>query len=152
VSDHDRALLRAWLRAGTTPQRVARRVRIVLLAADGKSVRAIADAMGVTARTVLLWRQRYRDDGPQSLWTDAPGRGRKRAIPAETASRVRALVKTPRAGGGRWTIRELAIATGVSRASVHRILRGVDTASTPGYAHRRRRRLPWTVKDLSAVV
>jgi transposase len=127
VSEPHKRTLASWVRAGTTPQRVTRRARIVLLAAEGKSVRAIADAVGVSTRTVILWRRRYREHGPVALWRDAPGRGRKRAILPEAALRVHALVNTPHASGGRWTIRRLAIAAGVSRASVHRILRGADT-------------------------
>jgi transposase len=139
VAESHKRLLASWVRAGRTPQRVMRRARIVLLAAEGKSVRAIAEAVGVSTRTVILWRRRYREDGPMGLWRDAPGRGRKRAILPETASRVRALVNTPSASGGRWTIRGLAIATGLSRASVHRILRGADAISSTGSAHKRRR-------------
>jgi transposase len=119
----DRRLLERWVRAGTTPQRVAMRTRIVLLAADGASNRAIARTLNVSLRTVALWRRRYRLGGPESLWRDAPGRGRRKTITADAASRIRALLETPPPSGARWTIRQLAKITGISRASVHRLLR-----------------------------
>lgn len=114
--------LHAWVRAGTTPQRVATRARIVLLAAEGMSTRGITHRLGVNARTVMLWRQRYRDHGAQSLWRDAPGRGRKPTIDARTIAHVCHVYSTRPPDGRRWTIRRLANVTGLSRASVHRIL------------------------------
>jgi transposase len=119
---HRRAL-GAWIRAGTTPQRVAKRARIVLLAGDGLSARAIARRLNVSPRTVMLWRRRFQTGGPESLWRDAPGRGRRPTIDIALISGVRDLATTPAPGGGRWSIRRLAEATGLSRASVHRIMR-----------------------------
>ena len=52
--------LEAWVRAGTTPQRIVLRSRICLLAAEGKSNNAIADQLGTSRPTVLLWRKRFR--------------------------------------------------------------------------------------------
>ena len=63
-----------WARAGTTPQRVARRCRIVLLAAQGQSNRQIAITLGVTVRTVRRWRERFTSGGPDALLRDAPAR------------------------------------------------------------------------------
>ena len=119
-----RQLLERWIRAGSTPQRVAKRARIVLLAADGKSNRAIAKALRISVRTVSLWRRRYEAGGPASLLRDAPGRGRAARVTAgESADRIRALIDAADVDGAQWTIRRLADATGISRASVHRILR-----------------------------
>jgi transposase len=78
VGAEDRRNLEHWVRAGTTPQRVVLRSRIVLLLADGMSSRAAARAIGVSRHTVDLWRQRFEDGGCQSLISDKPGRGRKR--------------------------------------------------------------------------
>jgi transposase len=125
IAPADRRRLEAWVRAGTTPQRVARRARIVLLAAEGASARAIARRLEITPHTAMLWRRRYQREGAQTLWRDAPGRGRRPTIDPNAAPRVRELLGTLPADGSRWSIRRLAAATGVSRASVHRILRDV---------------------------
>jgi transposase len=109
-----------------TPQRVVRRASIVLLAADGASDRAIAQRLRISPHTAALWRRRYEHTGPAILWRDAPGRGRKPSIPPAAATRVRALLGTTEPEGGRWSIRRLAEATGLSRASVHRIVRGSE--------------------------
>lgn len=124
IGEAHRRLLRSWTRAGRTPQRVVTRARIVLLAADGISAHGIAKALGVNPRTAALWRRRYQQGGPDSLWRDAAGRGRKPTIDADVASRVRAVFATPPVDGRRWSIRRVAAVTGVSRASVHRIVSG----------------------------
>ena len=124
LTDAQRKLLNTWARAGTTPQRVARRVNAVLLAADGLSARLIANRLRISPRTAALWPRRYVQGGHETLWRDAPGRGRRPSIDAAAVSRVRTLVKTAAPEGGRWSIRRLAKATGLSRASVHRIVRG----------------------------
>jgi len=124
LTDAQRKLLNTWARAGTTPQRVARRANAVLLAADGLSARLIAKRLRISPRTAALWPRRYVQGGHETLWRDAPGRGRRPSIDAAAVSRVRTLVKTAAPDGGRWSIRRLAKATGLSRASVHRIVRG----------------------------
>jgi transposase len=124
VSTADRSRLESWVRAGTTPQRVAQRARIVLLAAGGASARAIARRLHVNPRTAMLWRRRYQGEGTETLWRDAPGRGRRPTIDPTASSRVLELLTTRPADGGRWSIRLLANATGLSRASVHRIVVG----------------------------
>jgi transposase len=118
----DRVLLERWIRAGTTPQRVAMRARIVLLASEGLSNNTIADRLGVSPHTVALWRSRYRAGGPSILQQDAAGRGR-RPLGDGAAARIAELLATPREDGMRWTVRRLAEATGISRATVDRILR-----------------------------
>jgi transposase len=124
LTDAQRKLLNTWARAGTTPQRVARRANAVLLAADGLSAHSIAKRLRISPQTAALWPRRYVQGGHEALWRDAPGRGRRPSIDPDAVSRVRTLVKTPAPDGGRWSIRGLAKATGLSRATVHRIARG----------------------------
>ena len=61
------APFRAWVRAQKTPQSVVLRARIALLAADGLSNTRIAREVGVSRPTVILWRERFRQGGPESL-------------------------------------------------------------------------------------
>jgi transposase len=124
VTESDRRALKGWIRAGTTPQRVVKRARIVLCAADGLSLRTIARTLDTSQRTVMLWRRRYQENGPDTLWRDAAGRGRKSTITTDVISRVRALLATEPPEGGSWSIRRLAQHTGLSRSAVHRIALG----------------------------
>jgi hypothetical protein len=47
------------------PQRIVLRSRICLLAGEGKPNNAIADQLGTSRPTVLLWRERFEKAG---LW------------------------------------------------------------------------------------
>jgi transposase len=73
----DRLTLEHWVRARTTPQRLALRSRIVLALAEGLSARAVARKLGISRHTVALWRARYMKEGCEALTRDKPGRGRK---------------------------------------------------------------------------
>ena len=54
VSEADQAELGSWLRSQHLPQVLGMRARVVMLSAEGHSLRAIADRLGVTQRTVCL--------------------------------------------------------------------------------------------------
>src|SRR2546429_9857238 len=58
-----RKVLEARCRAATTPQRDARRARIVLLAGVGRSTRWIAEEAGVQPRNVSKRRRRLAGHG-----------------------------------------------------------------------------------------
>jgi Helix-turn-helix domain len=62
-----RSELEGWLRASTTEQRMVRRARIVLLAADGWASRAIARKVGVMTGVVSVWRTRFAALGIDGL-------------------------------------------------------------------------------------
>jgi len=122
VSDEQRALLERWVAAQKTPQSVAVRARIVLLAAGGTSNSEIARALGVSRPTVILWRSRFASGGTQALTETKPGRGRKPTIPAaKIKAIVEATTQTRPPGHTHWSCRTMAKAQGVSPASVQRI-------------------------------
>jgi transposase len=122
VSEEQRVLLERWVKAHGTPQSVAVRARIVLMASEGASNSAIARALGVSRPTVIMWRERFRANGPQALWEVKPGRGRKRTISAEKVKEiVQATTQTTPPGETHWSCRSMARAQGVSPATVQRI-------------------------------
>ena len=122
LTDEQRATLARWVRAGTTPQRLVFRSRIVLLAARGMPSKHVARQLDTSQDTVRLWRRRCAAGGPDALRRDAPGRGRKRQI---TAAREQQVVEAtlhrapPRAT--QWSLRSMAATQGLSPASIHRI-------------------------------
>lgn len=138
MTEKETRLLHSWIRAGTTPQRVVRRARIVLSVAEGLTVRKVSERLGVNARTVLLWWRRYQESGPDILRRDAPGRGRKPAD-RDAAGRVRAVPDASPPDARGWTVRRVAAATGMSPASVHRIVRTVTGAADRKSTRKQRR-------------
>ena len=122
VSEQQRAQLERWVAAQRTPQSVAQRARIVLMAADGKTNSEIARVLGVSRPTVIMWRSRFADDGPQALTETRPGRGHKPVISAaKIAAIVHATTQTKPPGQTHWSCRSMAKAQGVSPATVQRI-------------------------------
>ena len=122
VPREDRELLGHLSRAPKTPQRVTLRARIVLGAADGRSVNGLAQDLGVSRPTVLLWRRRYAEAGVDGLLKDASRPGRKKKI---SSKKVEAIVnatlhKKPK-DATHWSTRTMARAQGVSEATVRRI-------------------------------
>ena len=80
VSEPEERILRGLVRAPSTPQGIALRVKIVLLAAEGTANNAIAARLSVSRPTVLLWRKRFFEKGSAGLLVIEEGRGRKPVI------------------------------------------------------------------------
>lgn len=122
LPSEQRQLLRAWINARNTPQKVVFRARVIVMASEGHANRDIARTLGTSRPTVLLWRQRFATQGPQALLEDAPGRGRKVQISLEKVQAIVAdtLHAQPPAAT-HWSVRSMATAQGVSPATVQRI-------------------------------
>jgi transposase len=122
IDENQRKRLRFLANSGKTPQKVALRARIVLLASEGVPNHAIAARLGTTRPTVLLWRARFRQRGTPGLLKDAPRPGRKKAVTPEVVRRVveATLHTTPR-GATHWSTRTLAQAQGLSHMTAQRI-------------------------------
>ena len=126
----ERELLESWIRAKTTPQRVAFRAQICLFAADGMSATEIADRMKTSRPTVLLWRKRFQEQGPEGLTKDAPrGPSSRKLDPEIREAIVQATLNSTPPDAPHWTTRTLAKALGVSNATVARIWKTLGAAS-----------------------
>jgi len=115
-------VLERWVSAHGTPQSLARRARVILLAAPGESNLSIARAVGVGRPTVIACRRRFCQEGPDGLTRVRPGRGRKAQIsPDKVAQIVEATLHTKPPGDTHSSCRSMAKAQGVSPATVQRI-------------------------------
>jgi transposase len=113
LKEADAQQLRQWVSAFGTPQQVALRSRIVLAAAEGQSDNAIARGLAVNRKTVRLWRERFVEQGLDSMWEVAPGRGRKPSYGRrKIAAIVTATLDTKPPGMTQWSCRQLAEAQG----------------------------------------
>jgi transposase len=122
LSVEDRVTLERWVSAHGTPQSLARRARVILLAAAGESNSSIARRVGVGRPTVIACRRRFCQEGPEGLTRVSPGRGRKPQIaPEKVAEIVEATLHTKPPGETHWSCRSMAAAQGVSPATVQRI-------------------------------
>jgi transposase len=122
MTSEQKRTLETWIHARNTPQKVAFRARIVLMAASGMANRRIARELNTSRPTVILWRQRFLAGGPAALTEDAPGRGRKDGIAAAKVKQiVEATLHSHPVAATHWSVRTMAAAQGVSAATVQRI-------------------------------
>ncbi len=122
LSEDETLRLEQWMHAGSTPQQVVRRARIIVEATRGRPDQQIAQQLQVQRRTVALWRQRVREQGVGCVWEIAPGRGRKPRYGAAMMGRlVKATLHTRPPGATHWSTRTLAQAHGVSKNTVQRL-------------------------------
>jgi len=123
LSDPDRRVLEAVVRAPTSQQRAAMRARIVLRSAEGGPIEGIASELGVAIMTIKLWRGRFALGGVEAL-ADAPRPGHPPTWTREERDRVQALAMGPPPEGmTHWSVREVAKRTGMSPSTVHRLFR-----------------------------
>ncbi len=113
------------VKAPSTPQKMARRGQIVLLAAAGLDNTAIARRAGTSAVSVGQWRQRFLDSGMAGLH-ERPRSGRKKSISADKLDAIVTRVVQPPKGRKRWSCRRMAREVGVSKDTVARVWRTND--------------------------
>jgi transposase len=124
VSKEQQIQIEGWLAALGTPQQVALRGRIVLLAGLGKAEAAIAAEMNVNRKTVRLWRERFDAEGLPSLWEIAPGRGRKATYgPERVKAVIDATLQSKPKGMTHWSCRLMATNQGLSKSTVSNLWR-----------------------------
>ena len=76
LSPAQRADLERWQRSTTTSVGLARRARVLLLLAEGRSLTDAARIAGMTVRNARKWVRRFLSLGVDGLH-DQTGRGRK---------------------------------------------------------------------------
>jgi transposase len=104
----ERTHLQQLLRSTRVSARLARRARVLLLLADGRSVRHIQAHTGLGPRRTPHWKQRWRENGLDGL-LDAPRAGRPRKMTgAKEAAIVAATQASPPGPITHWSTRRLA--------------------------------------------
>jgi putative transposase len=128
-------------RAHSTPQKLAERARIVLLAADGVSVSETARQLGIWRKTAGAWRRRWREaDAAKSTaerLSDAPRSGAPGKFTPEQICAIIALTcEDPQASDlplSQWSQSEVArqavkrgIVASISHGSVGRFFKRIS--------------------------
>lgn len=160
VTTRQRDLLRKLVRGTKTPQRLAQRAQIVLLAAEAHSSEEIVEHLSVTRPMVRKWRRRWsetqgqlsavEDEEPDSavqsrigeILADAPRSGRPAEISPEQILEIIAIAcedpESSRRPISHWTPGEVAreavrrgIIESISTRSVDRFLKGGRPQTAP---------------------
>jgi len=124
LNSEQREVLEQRSRARSLAARVVERARIVLLAAEGKQNKQIAQQLGISKQKAARWRSRFLQGGISALEKDAPRPGRTPSIASKTVTRVvRMTTQQKPPNATQWSTRSMAKAAGISEASVRRIWR-----------------------------
>lgn len=78
LTPDDRATFQAWQRSTTIHAGLARRGRMVLLYAEGKTLTEIGYMVGLNRRFVYKWLRRYAAQGLAGLRDDNANRGKRK--------------------------------------------------------------------------
>ena len=117
----ERGKLETIVRSAVAAVRDVQRGRIILLAAVGQENQEIAPQVGLSVKTVSLWRRRFAQQRLEGL-RDQTGRGRKRTHGLGKVEEIitDTLTTTP-TNATHWSTRSMAKQAGVGQATVHRI-------------------------------
>lgn len=145
LSSEQKAALNDLVRAHSTPQKLAERARIILLAAAGKGMDETAEALGIWRKTVRVWRRRWEAAAAAAAsvtarLSDAPRCGAPASFTAEQICGIVALAcEDPERLDvpiSQWSQSELArqavsrgIVKSISHGSVGRFLKKQRTSS-----------------------
>lgn len=109
LSEQESNILLRWVHSPSTPQGIAQRARIILLASEGVANHAIAKRLLVSRPTVLLWRKRFKEKGSEGLLKIEQGRGRKPEISSSTIEAIiHDTLYTKPKDSTHWSLRTLA--------------------------------------------
>lgn len=138
LSEVEQAALDQILKRKKTPQQIALRAKIIVLAAENKSHGEITKALGISMDMSRLWRNRWLEIEDKQLTVlerlmDAPRPGAPATFTLEQITQLYAIACAPPEQYGRpisqWTARELAaelikqgIVESISQRHVGRLL------------------------------
>jgi len=109
----------------TTEYRIVQRTNAILLAAEGKTNKQIARKVGLSHIAVSVWRNRFHKYGIEGL-KDLPRSGKPPKYGHDKRLKIIDVACQPPSIKARWTLRELADKTGISKSQIHRIMHELD--------------------------
>jgi transposase len=119
--------LESLARAGSTPQKVARKCEVILLAAEGIPNNAIAQKTGLSRPTVIATRAAFVRSGVEALRQRQKRKRPRRVLTPELEQRILdTTLKTRPPDATHWSVRTLARHLGVSRTLVHGVWQRYD--------------------------
>lgn len=123
VTAEQKTELEALLRNGSSPQRVALRCRVLLLAHQGIANHAIAQQLDISRPTILALRTAFAKNGLPAVTGVRRRKRRAKVLTPDLEQRILDTTLQTRPGDGstHWSVRMMARHLGVSRTIVHRV-------------------------------
>ncbi len=126
LSSEEKNQLEKNVRSGRTPIELVDRSRMILLAAEGLTNKAIAEELGTDAIKVARWRNRYVESGYEGIARNRPRGGNHGGKNTRSQARLRSKIikmttDTKPEGATHWTTRSLAKKLNTTHSFVHRV-------------------------------
>jgi len=123
VAPDQKRELERLLRNGNSPQKVALRCKVLLLAHEGVPHHAIAGKLNISRPTILALRKAFTKDGLKAVTGIRKRKRSRKVLTPELEQRVLDTTLKTRPGDGstHWSVRRLAAHLRVSRTIVHRV-------------------------------
>lgn len=122
LTTHEDSELHRWAEDPLASPRLAFRSRVVLLASEGRTNRAIAALLRTSPGTAAHWRARFMIHRLDGVRAEAPRSGRRPTISKETVLRIlETSARPPKSGASLWTSRSMAKTLKVSQSTVVRV-------------------------------
>lgn len=126
ITEQQKQELLIWSRSQKLDYRYVLRSKIILYSLEGKTVELIVNQTQSSRRTVIKWRNRFREKGMEGL-RDLPRPGKKPIYsPAKKLEVIQKACSKPEGGYTNWSQQRIADEVGMSRSHVNRILKEAD--------------------------
>jgi transposase len=127
IDEVEKQELESLVRSGSTPQRIAQKCRIILMAGEGMSNRSIARQLSLSRPTVITTRDAFSRGGVEAV-TERQKRKRNGSVltPELEQEILDTTLKTRPPDGTHWSVRTLAKHMRISRMMVHRVWQRFD--------------------------
>jgi transposase len=128
LSPNQRSELEGLARNGNTPQKVALRCRLLLLANEGVANQSIAEQLGFSRPTVLSLRKAFAKGGLGAVTGIRKRKRTGRVLTPELEQKIVDITVKTRPGDGstHWSVRMLASRLRISRTIIHRVWKRHD--------------------------
>src|SRR6201988_3466284 len=121
LSAEEREELTWWSKSRTLPAGDVFKASLILALADGKSYSAVEAGLNTSRPTIARWRARFEEARIEGLEGQHRGSRPRKATASMQARILKKTQQQPPDGSTHWSCRKMAMAVGVSPATVHRI-------------------------------
>ena len=122
LSEKEFKTLTSWSRGRRIATRLMKRAKIVLMAAEGRQNKAIAEFLGIDRRQASRWRRRFVEKRLAGIEKDLPRGGRKAKKREQmTALIIETTTQSKPSNATHWSVRTLAEKLGIDKSMVHRV-------------------------------
>ena len=123
LSPQQKSTLEVLVRDGSTPQKIALRGRIILLAHQGWANHSIAQQLGISRPTVIAMRAAFAAQHMEAVTGIRKRKRQAKVLTAELEQQIvdATLKSRPGDGSTHWSVRMLARQLGIGRTMVHRV-------------------------------